>query len=131
LRDEGESVCETLSTSDVQQTLTELSEKQTSNVHPILLLAYLDALGYSKRVKTKKFPELLPIVLARYVAAIGNFINMRDELGLNLGHAQVEQRDARDLDKIRSDSVDAVMTSPPYSFALHYLTGSSLQCEYF
>ena len=130
LREDGESVFEGLTLSGVQQTLGELSEIQTSKVHPILLLAYLDALGYSKRVKTKKFPELLPIVLARYVSAIGNFIKARDELGLDLGHAQVEQRDARDLDKIRSDSVDAVITSPPYSFAIDYLKGDRLQLEY-
>ncbi len=130
LGEEGDSVFERLSLSGVQQTLGDISEIQTSKVHPILLLAYLDALGYSKRVKTKKFPELLPIVLARYVAAIGNFIRIRDELGLHLGHAQVEQGDARDLDKIRSNSVDAVITSPPYSFAIDYLKGDSLQLEY-
>src|SRR3989441_3225122 len=130
LREDGESVFEGLTLSGVQQTLGELSEIQTSKVHPILLLAYLDALGYSKRVKTKKFPELLPIVLARYVAAIGNFIHVRDQLELTLGHAQVEQSDARDLDKIRSNSVDAVITSPPYSFAIAYLKGDSLQLEY-
>jgi SAM-dependent methyltransferase len=130
LREDGESEFEGLSLRGVQQTLGEISEIQTSKVHPILLLAYLDALGYSKRVKTKKFPELLPIVLARYVAAIGNFISIRDQLGLKLGHAQVEQRDARDLDKIRSDSVDAVITSPPYSFAIDYLKGDRLQLEF-
>ncbi len=130
LREDGESEFEGLSLRGVQQTLGEISEIQTSKVHPILLLAYLDALGYSKRVKTKKFPELLPIVLARYVAAIGNFIHVRDQLELTLGHAQVEQRDARDLDKIRSDSVDAIITSPPYSFAIDYLKGDRLQLEY-
>lgn len=101
-----------------------------NEIHPILLLCYLDAVGYSARVKTKTLRELLPIVLQRYVTAIRNFIEIRDQLGLQLGTARIDRADAREMKDVASDSVDGIVTSPPYSFAIDYIKEDAPQLQY-
>ena len=130
-RSSAESAFETISLAGSQKSLDENGETRSRDgVHPILMLAYLDALGYSRRVKTKKLPELLPIVLERYMASISNFIEARDKLGLSLGKITLSGTDARGYPEVRAGSVDAVITSPPYSFAIDYLKGDKLQLEF-
>jgi DNA modification methylase len=58
------------------------------------------------------------------MSALHNFISVRDELGLKLGNSKVELLDACNLEsKVESSSVDGIVTSPPYSFAIDYLKG--------
>ncbi len=38
-----------------------------------------------------------------------------------LGHVQIARLDSRDLRPVRNDSIDAIITSPPYSIALDYM----------
>lgn len=110
---------------------TRNSDDAHEAIPPLLTLCYFDALGYSDRVKTKKIDALFPIVLDRYISALRNFVSVRDELGLKLGRASVEQFDARNLGpRIESSSVDGIVTSPPYSFAIDYLKGDRLQLEH-
>jgi len=101
-----------------------------NEIHPIVLLCYLDAVGYSSRVKTKTLQELFPIVLHRYVTAIRNFSEVRDQLDLRLGNARIEHADAREMKDILPDSVDGIVTSPPYSFAIDYIKGDAPQLQY-
>lgn len=60
---------------------------------------------------------------------IGAFVSAREELGLTLGRASFELGDARQL-KMPDCSVDAVVTSPPYSFAIDYAENDRPQLEY-
>jgi hypothetical protein len=99
-------------------------------INPIILLCYLDAVGYSTRVRTRSLQELFPTVLQRYVVAIRSFIEVRDALDLQLGDARIERSDARDLKSVSSDSVDGIVTSPPYSFAIDYVKGDAPQLQY-
>lgn len=95
----------------------------------LVLLAFLDSLGYATRRKNKKARELFPIVLARYLAAVQEFNLVREELGLALGKAKVICGDARNLD-IPNESVHGVIFSPPYSFAIDYVANDDLQLRY-
>jgi DNA modification methylase len=132
LQSEAESVHNLLSKGGPQTNLIDRVTGRVSHdsVHPLLLLAYLDAMGYATRVKSKKLPELVPIVLKRYVAAIFGFIRARERLGLNLGRSNIQQGDARQLSGVASDSMDAIITSPPYSFAIDYLKGDKTQLDF-
>jgi hypothetical protein len=94
----------------------------------ITLLAYLDAVGYARRC-TKSVSVLFPSVLARYVGQIRSFVAARDEIGLALGRATFELGDARRL-SLPDSSIDAVITSPPYSFAIDYADNDRPQLEY-
>ena len=94
----------------------------------ITLLAFLDAMGYARRC-SKSIDVLFPSVLKRYVGQINSFIQARDKLNLNIGNARFETGDTRDL-HLEDQSIDAIITSPPYSFAIDYAENDRPQLEY-
>ena len=93
-----------------------------------ILLAFLDAMGYARR-SSKSIDILFPTVLKRYIGQIKSFIEMRDKLDLKIGDAKFEIGDARNLN-IADNSIDAIITSPPYSFAIDYAENDRPQLEY-
>jgi tRNA G10 N-methylase Trm11 len=95
----------------------------------LVLLAFLDTMGYATRRKSKKAKELFPTVLGRYFAAVQQFNVVREELPLTLGKHKVVCGDARKLD-LPNESVDGVVFSPPYSFAIDYVANDELQLRY-
>ena len=94
----------------------------------ITLLAFLDAMGYAKRT-SKSINILFPSVLKRYAGQINSFIQAREKLNLEIGKAQIELGDARVL-PLEDNSIDAIITSPPYSFAIDYAENDRPQLEY-
>jgi DNA modification methylase len=94
----------------------------------ITLLAFLDAMGYARRC-SKAIDILFPLVLRRYLGQINSFIQIRDKLNLKIGDARFEIGDARNL-PIDDNSIDAIITSPPYSFAIDYAENDRPQLEY-
>lgn len=94
----------------------------------ITLLAFLDAMGYARRC-LKSIDILFPKVLKRYKGQIDSFIQMRDKLNLNIGKAHFKLGDAKNL-PIEDNSTDAIITSPPYSFAIDYAENDQPQLEY-
>jgi DNA modification methylase len=94
----------------------------------ITLLAFLDAMGYARRC-SKSIDVLFPSVLKRYVGQINSFIQARDKLDIKIGKARFEISDARNL-PLEDESVDAIITSPPYSFAIDYAENDRPQLEY-
>ena len=94
----------------------------------ITLLAFLDAMGYARRC-LKSIDVLFPSVVKRYAGQIGSFVEARKELNINIGKAKFELGDARSL-TLRDNSIDAIITSPPYSFAIDYADNDRPQLEY-
>ncbi|MDI3543611.1 MAG: hypothetical protein PWP57_1216 [Candidatus Atribacteria bacterium] len=94
----------------------------------ITLLAFLDAMGYARRC-SKSIDVLFPSVLKRYVGQINSFIQARDKLNLKIGNARFEIGDARNL-SLEDNSIDGIITSPPYSFAIDYAENDRPQLEY-
>ena len=94
----------------------------------ITLLAFLDAMGYARRT-SKSIDVLFPSVFDRYLNQIYSFIKVRDKLKLRISNARFEIGDARNL-PIEDSSIDAVITSPPYSFAIDYAENDKPQLEY-
>jgi DNA modification methylase len=94
----------------------------------ITLLAFLDAMGYARRC-SKSIDVLFPSVIKRYVGQINSFIRARDKLDLKIGNARFKIGDARSL-PIEDNSIDAIITSPPYSFAIDYAENDRPQLEY-
>jgi DNA modification methylase len=94
----------------------------------IILLAFLDAMGYARRC-SKSINVLFPSVLKRYIGQINSFIQARNKLSLKIGKARFEIGDAKSL-PIEDNSIDAVITSPPYSFAIDYAENDRPQLEY-
>lgn len=96
--------------------------------YEIVLLAFLDAMGFADR-SARSIDELFPRVLERYVSTIKHFHVAKKEMNLTLGKSKVIQGSALNL-PIEDDSVDAIITSPPYSFAIDYLKNDHPQLEY-
>lgn len=109
----------------------ELPEEFENGFSPdkaITLLAFLDAMGYARRC-SKSIDVLFPSVLKRYMGQINSFIQAREKLNLKIGKARFEIGDARNL-SLEDNSIDAIITSPPYSFAIDYAENDRPQLEY-
>jgi len=94
----------------------------------VTLLAFLDAMGYARRC-SKSIDVLFPSVLKRYAGQISSFVQVRNKLSLNMGKAKFEIGDAKAL-PMNNNSIDAIVTSPPYSFAIDYADNDRPQLEY-
>lgn len=102
--------------------------KLPDSLRELLVLCFLDSVGYSERRANKSPRDLFPDVLGRYLDAVQAFNEVRDELGLMLGNSQVIEGDARRLG-LPDDSVDGILFSPPYSFAIDYLENDLPQLD--
>jgi hypothetical protein len=98
-------------------------------VRDLLLLCYLDAMGYARRRADTQPHDVFPELLERYLAAVEAFNGTREHLGLTMGHARIAQGDARELD-LPDESVDGILFSPPYSFAIDYVENDRPQLEF-
>jgi len=54
------------------------------------------------------------------VASVKDFIEIKERLNLKLGNVKTEIGDSRDV-KLSDNSIDGIITSPPYSIALDYV----------
>ena len=54
------------------------------------------------------------------IASVKDFIEIKERLNLKLGNVKTEIGDARDI-KLSDNSIDGIITSPPYSIALDYV----------
>lgn len=92
----------------------------TSQTWPVLLLALLDAAGYAER-SSHSPPEMqFHGVIERYSFVVAKLQAALTVLNLPLGTAEVFQGDARHL-ALPAASVDGIIFSPPYSFAVDYV----------
>jgi len=109
--------------------LTAAFPKLAPSIRKLLLLCYLDAVGYAARRMGKTPRDLFPDLLSRYFAAVRAFNGTREELDMRLGQAQVIEGDARQL-QLPDESVDGVLFSPPYSFAIDYVENDRPQLQF-
>lgn len=111
------------------QQLTKNFDQETAETYSFLLLAYLDAAGYSERSTRKSPIEQFRAILQRYVFVAEKIQTFLQQDGMILGKPQVSQGDARAL-PIGNASVDGVLFSPPYSFAIDYLDNDAFHLNY-
>jgi len=114
---------------DYQPVKPVIESQEQEKYRDIVLLAYLDAMGYAARRKNKTAQGLLPVIADRYLAAIEQFQVVREELVLEIGRVDARTADARQLD-IPDNSMDGIVTSPPYSFAIDYAENDKPQLEF-
>lgn len=110
-----------------------LSFLEDKSYQEYLKLCYLDTLGYAARRKKKEAKELFPTLLSKYISVLKAFSHARNDLKLKVGRTKVVQGDARNLRtplRIEDNSIDGIITSPPYSFAIDYLKGDKAQLNF-
>ena len=98
------------------------------NYFEIVLLAFLDAMGFAKR-SNYSIDTLFSRVLERYILTIKFFQEAREKMDLTIGKSKIVRGNVLNL-PIDDNSVDAIITSPPYSFAIDYLKNDQPQLEY-
>ncbi len=99
-------------------------------IYELTLLAYLDALGYSKRVVRSNHRQLFKKVLNRYIETIKSLLTNKYFNKNELGNLTIlNKSDALNIE-LADNSVDGIITSPPYSFAIDYVENDKDQLEY-
>ncbi len=103
-------------------------DRDTLDTQNLLLLAYLDSIGYAERTRGKDPVKLFCGILDRYLFVCEK---IQATLGSDcawLGRATPLTGDARAL-PLAEGSVDGVLFSPPYSFAVDYVANDSFHLQ--
>lgn len=99
------------------------------SVQDYLMLAFLDAKGYAERSKRASFYDQFKSILERYYFVAEKIQKVLNGFEDELGTATIYTGDARDL-KIESGTIDGIIFSPPYSFAIDYLKNDEYHLNY-
>lgn len=106
-----------------------IDEKDIKSVFNFLLLAYLDSEGYSERSKYKNQNEQFKAILERYLFVIEKIQWSLKGSEKELGLAIALEGDARSI-PLNDASIDGIIFSPPYSFAIDYLKNDLFHLNY-
>jgi hypothetical protein len=98
-------------------------------VYGFLLLAYLDSAGYSERSERKSPYEQFRAILERYFFVVEKIQTVLGGFESEMAEATALQGDARRM-PLDDASVEGVLFSPPYSFAIDYLENDSFHLSY-
>lgn len=104
-------------------------ERETSDTYNFLLLAYLDSAGYSERSGRKSPLDQFKAILERYLFVAEKIQNVLTGMESDLAHAEALEGDSRAL-MLKDASVDGIIFSPPYSFAIDYLRNDSFHLNF-
>lgn len=96
----------------------------TPDVYNFLTLAFLDGAGYSERSDRKSPFEQFKAILERYIFVSEKIQRVLQGVENELAEAKAIEGDARSL-SLEDSSVDGILFSPPYSFAIDYLENDS------
>lgn len=114
---------------DFSERFSRFSDEE-KQVYDFALLAFLDALGYSRRVVSSTHRQLFAKVLWRYEATLVDFsISSSGHLD-ELGNFFILAEGTATKVPLEDNSVDGVITSPPYSFAIDYVKNDEAQLEF-
>lgn len=115
---------------DVLKRITKIGDDNKLKIYNLAFLAFLDALGYSKRVVKSNHEQLFDKVLPRYIETVKSFLSNKYFDQNKLGNLNVlSDSDALNIN-LDINSVDCVITSPPYSFAIDYIENDKDQLEF-
>jgi len=113
-----------------QKQLRKIKNVEKLKVYELALLAFLDSLGYSQRVVKSSHRQLFTKVLKRYEDTIFNFkINSFKYIN-NLGAVNILENATATKMPLEDSSIDGVITSPPYSFAIDYVKNDEAQLNF-
>jgi len=105
-------------------------EADREKIFNLVFLAFLDSEGYAQRSKKKSHIEYFKSILERYITAVNKIAVVEKHLNITPAQTSLQMDDARNLD-IESNSIDGIIFSPPYSFAIDYLNNDLSHLRYF
>lgn len=104
-------------------------QRETSDTYNFLLLAYLDSVGYAERSLRKTPLEQFKAILERYLFVAQKIQKVLSGTESELAPAKAIQGDARAM-PIEDSTMDGIIFSPPYSFAIDYLKNDSFHLNF-
>jgi len=110
-----------------QKQLQKINDIEKLEVYELALLAFLDSLGYSKRVVKSSHKQLFTKVLKRYEDTIVDFILNSSKYISDIGTVNILENVTATKIPLEDGSIDGVITSPPYSFAIDYVKNDEAQ----
>ena len=113
-----------------KEKIDKISDINKRKIYDLALLAFLDSLGYSKRVVRANHKQLFEKVLKRYENTVVNFISKNGEYMDNLGEVNILESATATRIPLEANSIDGVITSPPYSFAVDYVQNDHSQLSF-
>ena len=115
---------------NVLNRIKQVKEPEKQKIYNLAFLAWLDALGYSKRVVRSNHEQLFAKVLPRYIETVKSTLKNPYFNQNELGKVEIlDKSEALKID-LPNESVDCVITSPPYSFAIDYVENDKDQLEF-
>ncbi len=115
---------------DFQTRLNKVNDQEKIKIYELALLAFLDSLGYSMRVVSSTHKQLFSRVLRRYEETVSAFITNNSKYVKNIGNLRVLNEATATKIPLGNDSVDGIITSPPYSFAIDYVKNDEAQLSF-
>ena len=113
-----------------QKQLEKIKDIEKLKVYELVLLAFLDSLGYSKRVVGSTHKQLFAKVLKRYKETVLDFKINGSKYISELGTVKILENATATKIPLEDSSVDGVITSPPYSFAIDYVKNDEAQLDF-
>lgn len=92
------------------------SDEQVRNFYRLARLLAVSDSSRRGRDFRNSFIKNIDLMLA----SLEDFIEIKEKLNLKLGNIKIDVGDTRNI-KLQDDSVDGIITSPPYSIALDYV----------
>jgi len=129
ISDKSEELFNFFNANDIKRQLQKIRDNERIKVYQLALLAFLDALGYSKRVIKSNHRQLFAKVLKRYEDTVINFILSSRKYITDLGNLEILENATALRIPLEDNSVDGVITSPPYSFAIDYVKNDEAQLK--
>ena len=118
------------SSNNIFEKIRRINDSEKLKIYELALLAFLDALGYSQRVVRSNHRQLFKKVLKRYIETVSNFKMTSYKYVDNLGTVKILKNASAKNIPLENKSVDGVITSPPYSFAIDYVKNDEAQLRY-
>lgn len=115
---------------NVLHQISKVEDIEKHKLYNLAFLAWLDALGYSKRVIRSNHEQLFEKVLPRYVEAVKSTLKNPHFNQTDIGKVKILPGSDALNTKLPAESIDCVITSPPYSFAIDYVENDKDQLEF-
>jgi len=105
-------------------TYEDIENRNVSNFYQLAeMIAYSDS-----RRRHKDFSKSFYSNVDKMIASVKDYRDMVNKLNINLGDAKLLLEDTRQL-SLSDNSVDGIITSPPYSIALNYVKNDAHALE--
>jgi len=101
-------------------TVEDIHDEKVRNFYK---MAEMIALSDESR-RHKDFSKSYHLNIERMTKSVADFKAVRERFGLQLGKVKIEQGNARAL-SLPDESIDGIITSPPYSIALNYVANDA------